>query len=162
MGDASQGLEATLRSLVAQELERALRGASGAGGAGESGGQAGASREGRSQGGGSGGLSPERLAQVKALLAEAEPQSGGGRGSHRAPSPLRRRSVRTHAAARTKGEESPGLLLAQAQAEFTEELSANLRKLKQVINESRQIAQKMETVLGMQGSGGKDGGGSTS
>lgn len=199
MADASQGLEATLRSLVAQELERALRGAAGSGGNSSSSASSqgqGQSRPGSAASGGSStggaaasGLSPQLLEQVQALVAGSAGQNGssgqqgagstgsgqtgqdqrpGGGGStsgRKGAAALRRRPMRTLAltAVGSKGgAESPGVLLAQAQAEFTEELSANLRKLKQVINESRQIAQKMETVLGMQGSGGGDGNRSTS
>ena len=46
-------------------------------------------------------------------------------------------------------------LLAQAKSEFANELAQNLRRLKQVIQESQQIAQRMQAVIEAADGGGK-------
>jgi len=48
-------------------------------------------------------------------------------------------------------------LLGQAQADLVSELENNLRKLKQVIGESQEIARKLEMILGKEKDEGKPG-----
>ncbi|MDA8145860.1 MAG: hypothetical protein M0Z27_07355 [Thermaerobacter sp.] len=48
----------------------------------------------------------------------------------------------------TGGAQGPTQLMAQAQFELAQELETNLQKLKQVIQESQDIAHRIETVLG--------------
>ncbi len=80
-------------------------------------------------------------------------QSGGQSGG--TGSSLRKLAKRARSKAGTVMDvQSQAELIAQAQAEFSQELSQNLQRLRQVIAESQELARRMQAVLGGGGSNG--------
>ena len=80
-------------------------------------------------------------------------QSGGQSGG--TGTSLRKLAKRARSKAGTVMDvQSQAELIAQAQAEFSQELSQNLQRLRQVIAESQELARRMQAVLGGGGSNG--------
>lgn len=109
------------------------------------------------------GLQPQ-AGPAAATVVISAPRPGAGQGGvtipagGTAPVQVQVEGVPAPGEAGTGGRTSPrqiARLLGEAQAELVNELENNLRKLKQVIGESQEIARKLEMILGQDGEEGR-------
>ena len=116
-----------------------------------SGTQSQAGQQGQSQSQQAGG---QPQAQSQQGGGQVQSQQSGGQSGGTGTS-LRKLAKRARSKAGTVMDvQSQAELIAQAQAEFSQELSQNLQRLRQVIAESQELARRMQAVLGGGGSNG--------
>lgn len=156
-GESSKDRE--LRQMVRQELS-ALKGRS-ASGAGQSTSQGSMGRGGQS-GQSAGGTSSPRD-NPSGSTAGSSSNSGSGSQSSassvgQSSSGHRNKKAKVEPKMNANNSQTVAQVLTQAQYELSQELEANLKKLRSVIQQSEEIAKKIELVLGRgeQGSGTKE------